>query len=98
MNLHVDPRMYTDQSNNLTNTSRSQQGGQLKKTCEEFEAVMVQMMFKAMRGAQPEGGLLEKDTASEVYQELFDGEVAREMAHNQSMGIGAKLYEQLSKE
>ena len=71
MNLHVDPRMYTDQSNSLSNTSVSQKGSQLKKTCEEFEAVMVQMMFKAMRGAQPEGGLVEKDTASEVYQELF---------------------------
>ncbi|EAT15833.1 rod-binding protein [Desulfuromonas acetoxidans] len=98
MNLHVDPRMYTDQTNNLTNTSSSQQGHQLEKTCEEFEAVMVQMMFKAMRGAQPEGGLVEKDNASEIYQDLFDGEVAREMAHNQSMGIGSKLYEQLSKE
>ncbi|WP_321533238.1 rod-binding protein [uncultured Desulfuromonas sp.] len=97
MNLHIDPRMYTDQSNSLSNTSASQKGSRLKKTCEEFEAVMVQMMFKAMRGAQPEGGLVEKDTASEVYQELFDGEVAREMAHNQSMGIGSKLYEQISK-
>ena len=98
MNLYVDPRMYTDQSNTLTDTSSSQHGRRLEKTCEEFEAVMVQMMFKAMRSAQPESGLLEKDTAGEVYQELFDGEVAREMAHNQSMGIGAKLYEQLAKE
>ena len=98
MNLYVDPRMYTEQTNSLTNTSASQQGGRLKKTCEEFEAVMVQMMFKAMRGAMPESGLLDKDMGGEVYQDLFDGEIAREIAHTQSMGIGLNLYKQLSQD
>ncbi|PLX91416.1 MAG: hypothetical protein C0620_11445 [Desulfuromonas sp.] len=98
MNLYVDPRMYTTQTSSLDHASSGQSNERLKKTCDEFEAVMVQMMFKAMRGSQPKNTLFEKDTATEVYQELFDGEVARELAHNQSMGIGMHLYQQLAEE
>lgn len=95
MNLHVDPRMYINQGPSLEGGAVTKDDQRLKKTCEEFEAVMVQMMFKAMRGSEEQDGLLEKDMASEVYRDLFDGEVARDMAHNQSMGIGLHLYQQL---
>ncbi|MCD6526712.1 MAG: rod-binding protein [Desulfuromonas sp.] len=95
MNLQVDPRMYINQGTSLEHSAAARSDQRLEQTCAEFEAVMVQMMFKAMRGSEPEDGLLEKDMASEVYRDLFDGEVARDMAHNQSMGIGLHLYQQL---
>lgn len=96
MNLQIDPRMYTNQTSHLETGSLSKDDAQLKETCEEFEAVMVQMMFKSMRSSEVKGGLIEKDMASDIYCELFDGEVAREMAHKQSMGIGQLLYQQLT--
>ncbi|OQY18228.1 MAG: hypothetical protein B6I36_07480 [Desulfobacteraceae bacterium 4572_35.1] len=96
MNLYVDPRMYTNnQASSLENKGGSQDNSQLKQTCLEFEAVMLQAMFKAMRGSGSTDGLLEKDMASDVYRDLFDGEVAREMAHKQSLGIGQQIYRQL---
>lgn len=97
MNLHVDPRMYLGQSSSIEMKGATKDNQQLKQTCQEFEAVMVQMMFKAMRGAEVEG-LFEKDMASDVYRDLFDGEVARDLAHNQSMGIGLRLYQQIQGE
>lgn len=98
MNLHVDPRMYLGQSSSIEMKGATNDDQRLKQTCQEFEAVMVQMMFKAMRGAEVEGGLFEKDMASDVYRDLFDGEVARDLAHNQSMGLGLRLYQQIQGE
>jgi flagellar protein FlgJ len=96
MNLHVDPRMYINQNSRLETTTVSRDDAKLRETCEEFEAVMVQMMFKAMRGSESKDGLIEKDMASEVYRDLFDGEAARELAHQQSMGLGQMIYQQLT--
>ncbi|MEA3466146.1 MAG: rod-binding protein [Thermodesulfobacteriota bacterium] len=95
MNLHIDPRMYTNQTSRLENGAQPKDDHRLKETCAEFEAVMVQTMFKAMRGSETEDGLIEKDTASEVYRDFFDAEVASQLAHNQSMGLGQMIYQQL---
>ncbi len=94
MNLYVDPRMYSTQTSKLENTA-AHGNPRLKETCQEFEAVMLQTMFKAMRGAEAEDGLFEKDMANDIYRDLFDGQVALEMAHNQSLGIGHQVYRQL---
>lgn len=96
MNLHIDPRMYTNQPSRLETTAVSRDNAKLLETCEEFEAVMVQLMFKSMRGSESNDGLIETDMASEVYRDLFDGEAARELAHQQSMGLGQMIYQQLS--
>jgi len=95
MNLYVDPRMYMTQATALESTADAGGNQRLRETCQEFEAVMLQAMFKAMRGADNEDGLVEKDMASDVYRDLFDGEVAREMARSQSLGIGHQVYRQL---
>lgn len=96
MNLNVDPRMYINKASRLETGSVPTDDAKLRETCEEFEAVMVQLMFKAMRGSEAKDGLIEKDMASEVYRDLFDGEVARELAHKQSMGLGQLIYQQLT--
>ncbi|MDY0191433.1 MAG: rod-binding protein [Desulfuromonas sp.] len=97
MNLYVDPRMYSNQSSKLE-SAVANGDTRLKESCQAFEAVMLQTMFKAMHGAESEDGLFEKDMASEVYRDLFDGEVALEMAHSQSLGIGYQVYSQLQQQ
>ncbi len=97
MNLFVDPRMYINDGSSVAgaaNRSVSNDAA-LKNTCEEFEAVMLQFMFKSMRSTEIDSGLLDKDIATDVYTDLFDGEVARAMAHKQSLGIGEQIYRQL---
>lgn len=96
MNLHIDPRMYAPQASRLEAGNISKDDAKLLETCQEFEAVMVRLMFKSMRGSETKGGLIEQDMASEVYRDLFDGEVASQLAHKQSMGLGQMIYKQLS--
>ncbi len=97
MNLFVDPRMYINDGTSVTSAASggTRDDSALRHTCEEFEAVMLQFMFKSMRSSEMDSGLLEKDIATDVYTDLFDGEVARSMAHRQSLGIGAQIYRQL---
>ncbi|MBN2644235.1 MAG: rod-binding protein [Desulfuromonadaceae bacterium] len=98
MNLFVDPRLYMGpDSAKLTQAAKNKRDdAALEQTCKEFEAVMVQMMFKTMRGSQPVEGIIDMGMAGEVYRDLYDGEVARELAHRQSMGLGHQLYRQLA--
>ena len=67
----------------------------LRKTCETFEAVFTQQLFKAMRSTVGDGGLLEKGQADAIYNDLMDQQVARDLAASRSLGITDMLFDQL---
>jgi len=69
----------------------------LKKSCQDFEAIFIQSMFKSMRKTVPDGGLFEKDTAHEIYQDMLDSEVSTEISRRQSMGLADQMYRQMEK-
>ena len=70
----------------------------LLRTCQQFEALFIQSMFKTMRDSVPEGGVIEKGNADGIYQSLFDQEVATQAARHNGIGIADMLYEQLSRD
>jgi flagellar protein FlgJ len=67
----------------------------LRESSREFEAIFVMEMLKAMRKTIPEGGLFEKDTATEIYEEMLDTERARAIAAGDGIGLGKAMYEQM---
>lgn len=67
----------------------------LRRTCETFEAIFTQQMFKAMRSTIGDGGLLQKTQADEIYAGLVDQQVAQDLASTGSLGISEKLFSQL---
>ncbi|WP_448872777.1 rod-binding protein [Desulfobulbus propionicus] len=69
----------------------------LKKSCQDFEAIFIQSMFKAMRKTIPDGGLFAKDHATEMYQDMLDQEVASTIAQRQSLGLAEQMYRQMEK-
>ncbi|OGQ93947.1 MAG: hypothetical protein A2521_04230 [Deltaproteobacteria bacterium RIFOXYD12_FULL_57_12] len=69
----------------------------MRKVCQQFEAIFIQTLFKGMRATVPDGGLLEKDISSEIFQEMMDQEVARMQSQSQGVGIADALYRQLQK-
>ena len=68
-----------------------------REVARQFEAVLVQMMLKAMRQASGEGGLLDNDQ-SRLYQELFDQQVALQLAKQRGIGLAQTLESQLGGE
>ncbi|OQX20172.1 MAG: hypothetical protein BWK76_02160 [Desulfobulbaceae bacterium A2] len=69
----------------------------VQKTSQEFEALFIQQMFQSMRQSIPEGGLLKKDNATRIYEEMLDAERARVMARQQSLGIADAIERQVQR-
>jgi len=82
--------------NSLKNGSKSPH--ELQKATQDFEAVLLNMVIKAMWKTIPESGLFEKNNSTQIYEGLMHSALSEEMARNGGMGIAKVLYQQLSKE
>ena len=67
----------------------------LRRTCQQFEAIFIQQLFKGMRSTVPAGDLLENDRSIQIFQDLRDQQVAEDMARKQGLGIADALLRQL---
>lgn len=72
------------------------QDKQLKKACQDFEAVFISKMWQQMRATVPkEGYLHSKD--EEMYNSMFDKEFSEKMAQSGGIGLGDMMFDQLKK-
>ncbi len=70
----------------------------LQKATEDFEAVLLNMVLKAMWKTIPKSDLFEKSNSTQIYEGLMLSSLSEEMARNGGMGMAKVLYQQLSKE
>lgn len=99
MNNTIDPRTVLSHSigdANSPHQKKTKDLDSLRESSREFETIFVMEMYKAMRKAVPEGGLFEKSVASDMYQEMFDMEIAKQTAAGPGMGIGEAMYRQMA--
>ncbi|HEU4530192.1 MAG TPA: flagellar assembly peptidoglycan hydrolase FlgJ, partial [Steroidobacteraceae bacterium] len=61
----------------------------------QFESLFVEMMLKSMREASLGGGIFDSD-AGELYQGMFDKQVALDLSRGKGLGIAELLIRQLS--
>lgn len=100
MNNTIDPRTVLSHSLQTANTPEQKKEKDLeslRESSRQFETIFVMEMYKAMRKAVPDGGLLEKNVATDMYQEMFDMEMAKQTASGPGMGIGEAMYRQMAK-
>lgn len=93
----IDPRTILSASK--PNLDQGQKKAQdlksLRQSTREFEALYINEMFKAMRKTIPDGGLIEKDSSHDIYQEMLDMERARDVSKGKGIGLGNAMFEQL---
>ncbi|MFA5523151.1 MAG: rod-binding protein [Tissierellales bacterium] len=71
---------------------------ELLKACQDFEAIFTNILLKSMRSTIPESGLIEKTTATEIFEDMYDQELATTMSKGRnSLGIAQLLYNQMKK-
>jgi len=70
----------------------------LRKTAQEFEALFFQQMLRTMRSTVPDGGLIPRDNATRIYEEMLDAERARIMARRQSLGLAEAMERQVERQ
>ncbi len=70
----------------------------LMEACQDFESIFIAHMLKTMRqSSESEEGLFGNDYGGDLFRDMFDGEVARKIARDQSIGLARVLYESLEK-
>ncbi len=79
--------------------SENEQDKKLKEACEDFEALFTGLMLKTMRSTVPEDSLFGSNNQKEIFQSMFDQEIANTIAHSDNnVGIGDMLYQKLSRD
>jgi len=64
---------------------------------EDFEALLLQQMFDSMWSSVPEGGLLDGGSEAEFYRDLLNQQLAKEIAHSQSIGLKKTFAEDMAR-
>lgn len=82
--------------NGLKNNLKSSY--ELQKAAQDFEAVLLNMVLKAMWKTIPKSDLFEKSSATQIYEGLMHSSLSEEMARNGGMGIAKVLAKQLRRE
>lgn len=71
---------------------------ELKKACQDFEAVFINFMFKSMRKTVPDAGLIKKGRGEKIYRDMMDMEVSSQLSRGNGFGLSESLYRQLKKD
>jgi len=88
--------LYTDLDTlaGLRREARQDADSALRPVAQQFEALFVQNMLKAMRQATPEGGLF-NSSGMESYQQMHDQQLALEMSQQGGIGLADAMVAQL---
>jgi Rod binding domain-containing protein len=70
---------------------------QLKQASVDFESMLLQQMFQSMQKSLESGRIVGKGLSGSVYSEFLVGAISKDMASNQSLGLGEQLYKQVLK-
>ena len=87
---------YTDFSglNEMRAQARVDPQASLKQVAKQFEGIFIQMMLKSMRDASMGDANFDSDQ-SKLYRDMFDKQVALDMANSKGIGIADSLVRQL---
>ena len=90
-----DASIYTDFAGLTALRARAQQnaGETLGEVAEQFEAIFLQMMIKSMRQTTNGDALLGR--GGELYSELFDQQIALDLAGSKRFGLARSLIESI---
>jgi len=68
---------------------------ELRKACEGFEAMFLNMMYRQMRATVPEDSLFGESHALKIFQDMRDDELMKTVAAGGGIGIADMMYKQL---
>ena len=67
----------------------------MKEIGDEFESMLFRQILKEMRKTIPKDGIFEESHATEMYNEMGDDFLAKQLAESQDFGIDKQIYDEL---
>ena len=71
---------------------------ELYDACADFESLLVSQLFTSMRESIPEDGLLPSSQGEHIFQQMLDGEYAKQISRTGTLGLATMLYRQLARQ
>lgn len=71
---------------------------ELKKACQEFEGIVLDMLYKQMKATIVKSDLLEEDPGTDIFESMLDDQLMEQASKTGSLGLAESLYKQLSKQ
>ena len=103
MNVSLDPSILSSEQmanklKNLSQASPNQRSqDELKKAANDFEAILVNFLVKAMWKTIPDSGLYDESNATDAYTDIMQSALSEEITRMGGLGIAQKLYEEMQK-
>ncbi len=69
---------------------------ELKHACEELESLFLYHLLKEMRATIPKSGFMGDNSAQEMYTQMADSELARDLSSKGGIGLSDMLLRQLN--
>lgn len=76
---------------------QKQDDKELRKVCQDFEAIFMNMMYRQMKATIPKSDLMPADAGREMFESMLDEKLMEEASSERGMGLADALYKQLSK-
>ncbi len=95
MDLQIDPRIVSSRATQPTD-KKTKDLASLRKSSQDFEALLLTEMLKSMRQSVPDGGLFEKNNSTEIFRDMLDSETAKAASRGKGLGIGEAMYKQMA--
>lgn len=71
---------------------------ELKKVCNDFEGIILRMMYKEMRATVKKSDLIPNDPGRDIFESMMDDELMKEASKGAGLGLAEVLYKQLSRQ
>lgn len=82
----------------LEEAAQNSEEKELKKVCQEFEAIVLNMMYKQMKATIIKSDLVEEDPGTAIFESMRDEELMNQASKTGSLGLAQSLYKQLSRQ
>lgn len=71
---------------------------ELKKVCQEFEGIFLNMMYRQMKASVPKEELIPEEAGKDIFESMLDDKLMEEASKNSRLGLADTLYKQLSRQ
>ncbi len=97
LNLANSVQQAEIQAKKVENKNKIEYMKQLEKVTREFESIFLSYMMKQMRKTIPEDPLFGNSIAKDIFYDLYNDALSRELSKAGGIGLASILYNQLSR-
>jgi flagellar protein FlgJ len=80
----------------LEEAAKNNNDKELKKACQEFEAIILNILYKQMKSTIIKSGLVKEDPGTGIFESMYDEQLMEQASKTGSFGLAESLYRQLS--